>query len=48
MNARTRVRVLWVGLATYLLIVLNDIRNLRDTPLYVVVPGTLLNVGMLP
>jgi hypothetical protein len=47
MNVRTRVRLLWVGLGTYLLILLNDIRYLRNAPLYIVVLGILLNVGIV-
>jgi hypothetical protein len=44
MNVGTRVRLLWVGLGTYLLILLNDIRYLRGAPLYIVVLGTGLPV----
>ena len=47
MNVRARIRLLWIGLGTYLLILLNDIRYLLDAPLYAVVLGILLNVGIV-
>ena len=47
MNVRLRIRLLWVGLGTYLLIILNDIRYVRSSPLYVVVLGSLINGAII-
>jgi uncharacterized integral membrane protein len=47
MNVRLRTRLLWVGLGTYLLIVLNDIRYVRSSPLYVVIMASLINGAII-
>jgi hypothetical protein len=46
-NTGLRIRLLWVGLGTYLLIVLNDIRYVRRAPVYVVVLAALINGGII-
>jgi hypothetical protein len=46
-NIRLRIRLLWIGLATYLIIVLNDIRYVRSDPGYVVVLAALINGGII-
>ena len=38
-----RIRLLWIGFATYLLILLNDFRYVRSVPLYVLALGLLIN-----
>lgn len=47
MNIRLRIRLLWVGHGTYLLIVLNDIRYVRTAPVYVLVLAALFNGGII-
>jgi hypothetical protein len=42
-----RIRLLWVGLITLCLILLNDIRYVKSSPLYVVVLGFLINGGLI-
>jgi uncharacterized integral membrane protein len=42
-----RIRLLWVGLITFCLILLNDVRYVKSSPLYVVVLGFLINGGLI-
>ena len=42
-----RVPLLWIGLGTYVLIVLNDFRYIRNAPYYLIVVGFLLNLAIL-
>jgi uncharacterized integral membrane protein len=42
-----RIRLLCIGLATLSLILLNDVRYVASSPLYVIVMGTLINGGLI-
>lgn len=42
-----RIRLLWIGLVTCSLILLNDVRYVRSSPVYVVILGCLINAGLI-
>ena len=42
-----RIRLLWVGLVTLCMILLNDFRYVKDSPIYVIVLGCLINGGLI-
>ena len=42
-----RIRLLWIGLVTCCLILLNDVRYVKSSPLYVIVLGCLINGGLI-
>jgi hypothetical protein len=42
-NDTVRIRLLWIGLVTVSLILINDIRYVKSSPIYVVALGCLVN-----
>jgi hypothetical protein len=42
-----RSRLLWIGLITCFLILLNDVRYVRSSPVYVIILGCLINAGLI-
>jgi hypothetical protein len=46
-NNSVRPRLLWVGLVTYCLILLNSLRYVQGSPLYLVALGFLVNGSII-